>query len=512
MQSIFRYPGGKTREAVRSWILGLRPGRVRDYREPFVGGGGVFFALKPGEGERWINDRNDGLVAVYRALAERPGEFIERCRATEPARDDDPMTEPGVRGGKPANARLKAEFDRVAFGGETDPAYRYFFINRTVFGGRVNYDRQSRLYFSNPAGWEVVRPGRLEKAAERLQGVRVTCGDFEPLFDDPGKDVWIYADPPYYCNTQFHGSSQLYQHSFTVADHRRLAEVFRRCKHPVALSYDDDEEGFIRGLYAGFRIEENTWAYSGSTNAEKDRGRELLILNYDPPERGMPLFVAVPRKAGEVEKVEPLSEAEAEELARCEAELERCTPPPFTTGKLLLAIRAKRLYRGHGTFETYCRQRWGMTKSRANQLIDAVLVADVLTTNCCQTPKTESQARELATLRTPEGNIDADRVTAMWDQVQKRAEQTGKKITAELIRKEVHRDESGPIDDRPAPAPTRVDVLARKFESLTERERTEFLQRIGVRHHERSHPVLPSPVGDHHEQPAPFACGDPCLR
>jgi site-specific DNA-adenine methylase len=42
---IFRYPGGKGRKAVYTWILGHAPDVVAEYREPFVGGGGVFFRL-----------------------------------------------------------------------------------------------------------------------------------------------------------------------------------------------------------------------------------------------------------------------------------------------------------------------------------------------------------------------------------------------------------------------------------------------------------------------------------
>lgn len=49
-------------------------------------------------------------------------------------------------------------------------------------------------------------------------------------------------------------------------------------------------------------------------------------------------------------------------------------------GNALLEIRDSRLYRAlFGTFEDYCRGRWGMSKTHANRMIDAANVAGNLT-------------------------------------------------------------------------------------------------------------------------------------
>lgn len=124
MQSIFRYPGGKTKPAIQNWIISHIPEGCREYREAFVGGGGIFFGLHDGETgdlcerpkrfeKSWINDKHDGLIAVYTALRDRPQQFIAACREIAPAKPSDPMTPPGERGGEPKNARLFAEFERL---------------------------------------------------------------------------------------------------------------------------------------------------------------------------------------------------------------------------------------------------------------------------------------------------------------------------------------------------------------------------------------------------------------
>ena len=69
-------------------------------------------------------------------------------------------------------------------------------------------------------------------------------------------------------------------------------------------------------------------------------------------------------------------------------------------GNALLEIRDARLYRQEfGTFEDYCRERWGFTRMRASQLISAAeVVGNLGVNNCLQPPSTESQARPLAPL------------------------------------------------------------------------------------------------------------------
>lgn len=71
-----------------------------------------------------------------------------------------------------------------------------------------------------------------------------------------------------------------------------------------------------------------------------------------------------------------LSEIERSELANHEAVIERGIGTFVEVGNALLAIREGKLYRSdYGTFEEYCRERWGMSKSHANRLISA---ADVM--------------------------------------------------------------------------------------------------------------------------------------
>jgi DNA adenine methylase len=281
--SLLRYPGSKTR--IAPLLRHYRPLGCRTYREPFCGGAGLFFEVGSTFETVWLNDLHRGLIEFYTALRDRPRDFIAACRAIDPARPDDLLTGFGPRGGARKNARLMAKFDAMKLDPECDQALRYFFINRCVFGsGRVNYDLPSRLSFGSSTNWaSVVTTTRLEEAAAAFPGVRLTCGDYHALFEEPGDDVWIFADPPYVRNTELPRTSQQYQHGFGEQDHHEFAEAIKKCRHNVAITYDDCP--LVRSLFpaSDFWIEPLAWKYVGTTSSEKRTGSELLIMNYEPP-------------------------------------------------------------------------------------------------------------------------------------------------------------------------------------------------------------------------------------
>lgn len=74
-------------------------------------------------------------------------------------------------------------------------------------------------------------------------------------------------------------------------------------------------------------------------------------------------------------------------------------PPPERPGDGLIAIRDERLYRAaYATFGDYCRERWGMSRPRAYQLIESASTVSTLVDKGHPPPATESQDRLLAKL------------------------------------------------------------------------------------------------------------------
>ncbi len=266
MKSLFRYPGGKAK--LREKIIRYAPRYYAEYREPFVGGGHVFFGINPSK-RRWINDKDEALMSVYLALRDRPRAFIRACQAIAPLRDGE------------GHKQLRAVFYQFADDMNMDPALRYYFLHRTTYGGLPARIHQGSVHCSNPAGWDIVQTDRLLRAGTLLRDVKITVGDYLEVLQAPGKDVWVFADPPYYVNNQRPRGWQLYRDVFSEEQHVQLAEQIRLCPHRVLVSYDGDEP-LIRELYCrpGFHVFTEDVVYV-LRSGRKRAATELFITNYD---------------------------------------------------------------------------------------------------------------------------------------------------------------------------------------------------------------------------------------
>jgi phage N-6-adenine-methyltransferase len=126
-------------------------------------------------------------------------------------------------------------------------------------------------------------------------------------------------------------------------------------------------------------------------------------------------------------------------LVECEAIIERGLGTFVEVGEALLAIRDERLYRDtHGTFEDYCRERWGFNRQRASQLIGAAEVSNMLD----NAPPNARVAAELAPLR-----AEPEVVREAWAQA---VEQHGPTPTAAQVREVVEPRRAEPTVDKMA--------------------------------------------------------------
>ena len=262
-ESLFIYPGAKSGLIAKQAILNTLPRGFREYREPFVGGGSIAMTMPLGV-KRWINDLDAGLVAVYKAMRERPEQFIGAVRSL-------------VSKKTPEN---EATFKRLLLDDQADLAVRYLFLNRFAYNGRVRLHApwRYRTTFSEERGYAFFETDRLEQAVAVIQGMTITQGDYAPLLREPGNEVVVFIDAPYVVETRAHVSAQWYDKSFpNIEDHYRLRDEVNASIHRVLLTYDD--EPLIRKLYRGFNMREIAWTYRG--NLRRRRGRELIITNYD---------------------------------------------------------------------------------------------------------------------------------------------------------------------------------------------------------------------------------------
>jgi DNA adenine methylase len=291
VRSPLRYPGGKSRVARR---LGRYIPEHADYREIFVGGGAIFFHKNKAR-RNWINDLHPGLYALWKTLRDHVDDFVELCE-----QQDTSDLRATFQYWIDRQDLMKADGDEHL----VERAVQYFFINRTVWSGRVVYDpaRRSRLYFSNPGGWRLLekRMALIRKCAAKLHKVKITQLPFEKCVGRASADTFIYADPPYYRDSLDSPTSKLYEGHFAIEEHELLRDLLAETPAKAMISYDDRPE--VRKLYrdrSKWKIIPLQWKYCGRyakteeqrARGEKERkvsGQELLILNYKPPRGASP--------------------------------------------------------------------------------------------------------------------------------------------------------------------------------------------------------------------------------
>lgn len=257
----FRYPGGKfyaLNILAPFWINCPHD----EYREPFVGGGSVFFTK---EKSRYniINDIDTELTTTYRIM-QNPN---TRQQLLDLVKNEIASKE-----------RWKEVFDFEPKS-DLEIAYRYFYLNRTSFSGKLSSPawgyREKRSL--PPSRWGE----RIIPCGEKLEGVDVYNVDFEEIIKMPskGKRVLMFIDPPYFKPSK----KKHYRYGFDLADHIRLANALKETKHSFFLTYEDAPE--IRELYSWARIYEMSFFYrvgdSSTSEGKRQQGAELVITNYD---------------------------------------------------------------------------------------------------------------------------------------------------------------------------------------------------------------------------------------
>ena len=178
-----------------------------------------------------------------------------------------------------------------------------------------------------------------------------------------------------------------------------------------------------------------------------DAASAAIVLPGDHPVAGRHRRMLVE----EPEASTDLTAAETDRLVELEQAVDRGLQTFVEVGQALAEIRERKLYRAsHDTFERYCRERWGFTRRRALQFIDAAAVTTLVVNAGLPAPTHEAQARELVPLRKrPDEPETASRDTLII------AHAAGRSPCAELVRQNVidvrHRDHpSSPTQARAA--------------------------------------------------------------
>ena len=259
-----KWAGGKAQ--LLDQLRPLFPGRFENYFEPFVGGGAVFFGVRPEVAT--LSDVNGELVNTYEIVRDRPDALITALKRHRYEKEYFYR----VRDQKPAEL---SPVERAA---------RMIFLNKTAFNGlyRVNSRGQFNVPFGRHRQPQFCDEDNLKACSLALEHVRFDNVDFEMVLGDARRGDFVYFDPPYVPVSDTAYFTSYIPGGFSWADQQRLAGVVSRlAARGVKVMLSNSDVPALRDLYGNFRIE--TVTATRRINSRVDgRGSlsEIVVLTY----------------------------------------------------------------------------------------------------------------------------------------------------------------------------------------------------------------------------------------
>jgi len=208
IKPFLKWPGGK--RWLAHYIQALLAGRKFErYFEPFLGGGAIFFALRPTSAI--LSDINPDLINIYKQVKYRPRKLLERLQE--------------IKVNKRAYLCMRSYEPEC----HRERAVRFLYLNRTAFAGMYRLDQQGR--FNVPYGggsrtpailW---RDNLLVNASRALKGATILTADFEKIIAMASEGDLVYCDPTYTVAHNNNGFIRYNEHNFSWKDQIRLAEA-----------------------------------------------------------------------------------------------------------------------------------------------------------------------------------------------------------------------------------------------------------------------------------------------
>ena len=252
------------------------PCEFKNYYEPFLGGGAVFFHLQPKSAI--LTDINSELINAYRCVKDRVEPLI--ARLAEHQLNHDREYYYWVRSQNSLNREFSSSNPDI------ERASRLIYLNKTCFNGL--YRENSQGEFNVPLGKyknpKICHPDLLRSVSHTHQFAQIDVNPFESVLDYAKTgDDFVYFDPPYHplnCTSNFTAYSR---HSFAEDDQIKLRDIFvELASQGVKVMLSNSDSPLIVELYQGFQIYKVAATRFINSNAEK-RGKisELLVTSYD---------------------------------------------------------------------------------------------------------------------------------------------------------------------------------------------------------------------------------------
>lgn len=262
-----KWAGGKSK--LIGQYIHYFPRSYRNYYEPFLGGGAIFFHLRPRLSI--LTDINHDLITTYCCVRDKLEELIFLLKEHEYYHSRDYYYQ------------LRANRGNT----DIEVAARFIYLNKTCFNGlyRVNSKGEFNVPLGRYNNPKICQADLLFSASELLQGAEVRVADFEQVLNyADSSDDFVYLDPPYHpiSNTSYFTAYN--RDSFSELDQKRLRDSCAElASRGVKVMISNSDCQFIREIYSeiNFNIYPIRATRAINSNVKK-RGiiNELIITSY----------------------------------------------------------------------------------------------------------------------------------------------------------------------------------------------------------------------------------------
>lgn len=267
-------------------------GVITKYAEPFVGGGAVLFDIlsKYDLEEVYISDINAELINSYRIIRDDIDELIAMLMVMQS--EFVPMDKEHRK--VYYMAKRERFNDLKVNGNETvniEKAALMIFLNKTCFNGLFRVNKKGLFNvpmgaYKNPM---ICDEDNLRAVSDKLQKVKIICGDYRESADFIDENTFVYFDPPYrpitatasftaYTENLFNDEEQIELARFVDEMHRKSAKIVISNSDPKNSNTEDD---FFDNIYSSHRIKRVEATRMINCNSEaRGKIKELLISNF----------------------------------------------------------------------------------------------------------------------------------------------------------------------------------------------------------------------------------------
>ena len=274
LKTPLRYPGGKSRAI--SKLLQFLPDltQVKEYREPFLGGGSVAIEItkRYPNIEIWVNDLYEPLYNFWCELQHNGSDMQKEL-----------LNLKGVHCNQDSARCLFQSMKEVINDEEKsnqDRAIAFYIVNKCSFSGLTESSSFSPQ--ASDSNFSVAGIERLSEYQELIQNWTITNLTYERMLinDWDRKGIFTYMDPPYDIKDNLYGRKGGMHKKF---DHDMFAKNCDEYTSPLLISYNSDQ--IVKDRFKEWTVAEFAHTYTmrsvGCYNTDQAKRKELVLMNYE---------------------------------------------------------------------------------------------------------------------------------------------------------------------------------------------------------------------------------------